>query len=265
MALLKSFDFPCVNVDFIYGIPGQTVGSLMDSLRDILAFEPEEIFLYPLYVKHGAKMEKKLGDGMVLDTDMALKQYRETSSFLRAEGYCQDSMRRFVRRQDMAVREFSDCGFGTSLALGCGGRSYLGNLHFCTPYVITRKDCMSQLEAFESRVDFDDISHGIFLSEEEEKRRYVIRHLLIAPGLDLQRYERGFGSSVLEDFPLLLQWMRQGWVKSDSYLCLTDEGLALSDYLGTQLMSDEVRLKITEWEAVHDRKNDSVPGKSEIM
>lgn len=265
LALLKSFDFPCVNVDLIYGIPGQTVDSLMRSLEDILSFEPEEIFLYPLYVKHGAKMEKSMGDGMVLDADMALIQYREASSFLRAQGYCQDSMRRFVRRRDMAVREFSDCGFGTSLALGCGGRSYLGNLHFCTPYAITRKDCMSQIEAFESTVDFDNIAHGIFLSEEEEKRRYVIRHLLIAPGLDLQRYGREFGSSVLEDFPLILQWMRQGWVKRDSYLCLTDEGLALSDYLGPQLMSDEVSLKIREWEAVHDRKNDSVPGKSEIM
>ena len=54
LALLKSFGFPCINVDFIYGIPGQTIESLLTSLTEALAFEPDEIFLYPLYLKHGA-------------------------------------------------------------------------------------------------------------------------------------------------------------------------------------------------------------------
>ena len=29
----KTYDFPCVNVDFIYGIPGQTAASLLESLK----------------------------------------------------------------------------------------------------------------------------------------------------------------------------------------------------------------------------------------
>ena len=44
LCLLKEMDFPCLNLDFIYGIPGQTEASFMDSLKEALTFEPDELF-----------------------------------------------------------------------------------------------------------------------------------------------------------------------------------------------------------------------------
>ena len=103
LELLLSFGFACVNVDFIYGIPGQQTRSLLESLKKAVSFGPQEIFLYPLYIKHGAGLEKKLGAGMVLEPENAYSQYREASSFLRSEGYRQDSMRRFVRCREKCL------------------------------------------------------------------------------------------------------------------------------------------------------------------
>ncbi len=108
--LVKDMGFSCVNTDFIYGIPGQTTESLLDSLKEALLFEPDEIFLYPLYVKHGAGLEY---EGVVPDGEQAYIQYRHASRFLKSEGWRQDSMRRFVRQAK--EREYQSCGFGTSL------------------------------------------------------------------------------------------------------------------------------------------------------
>ena len=323
LELLLSFGFACVNVDFIYGIPGQQTRSLLESLKKAVSFGPQEIFLYPLYIKHGAGLEKKLGAGMVLEPENAYSQYREASSFLRSEGYRQDSMRRFVRCREKCLgggasvgrqsgsadgsvfsdrctgsgalaercadgsvfsdnctgsralaercaksgsddRTFSECGFGSSLALGCGGRSYVGDLHFCTPYAITRQDCLKELRAYENTRDFTAVTHGIILSSEEQRRRYVIRHLLIRPGLDTNRYRKHFGSDALEDFPLLSEWIGKGYLayekKEADWLSLTDAGLGLSDYLGPQLMSRQIREKMTEWEAAHGQTNHPLPG-----
>jgi len=283
LELLLSFGFDCVNTDFIYGIPGQTIRSLLESLEKAVSLCPQEIFLYPLYVKHGAGLERELRDGMVLEPEKAFEQYREASSFLKSEGFRQDSMRRFIRRKSEHLRPFSECGFGTSLALGCGGRSYVGNLHFCTPYAITRQDCMRELYAYENTQDFTVVTHGIALSQEEQKRRYVIRHLLIRPGLDIGRYREHFGTEILEDFPLLSEWIGEGYLarqctpdevgircgsglrdaccdpaqrKAESgWLVLTDDGLALSDYLGPQLISREISEKMAEWETMHGQTN----------
>lgn len=268
LELIKTCDFPCVNVDFIYGIPGQTEISLLDSLKEALRFEPEEIFLYPLYVKHGARMER---EGVVLEPEAAFAQYQAARAFLCAEGYRQDSMRRFVRQQ--TARVFSECGFGTSIGLGCGGRSYLGNLHFCSPYAITRSACIDRLRDYMCTKDFMEITHGILLSEEEQKRRYLIRHLLIRPGLDKNRYQKLFGKDVLEEFPVLFEWMEQGFVElqkaekqgdfgEQMYFTLTDVGLGLSDYLGPKLISTEVNRAMCEWEAIHGQTHDFVSRKS---
>ncbi len=263
LELLAWMDFPCVNVDLIYGIPGQTVDSLIGSIQEALRFGPDEIFLYPLYVKHGAGLA---GEGMSPDWQYAYRQYKEASGFLRSSGFRQDSMRRFVRKRDR--REFSECGFGTSLALGCGGRSYLGRLHFCTPYAITQKTCLAQLEEFERTADFSVVSHGILLTDEEMRRRYVIRHLLIRPGIELRRYEEHFNASVYNDFPVLKDWMRQGFLQEEKqegadkkYLALTEWGMGFSDYLGPMLISDKVREKMKEWDEIHEPFGDPVSGK----
>ncbi len=294
LELLRHVDFPCINVDFIYGIPGQTVDSLLYSLHEALTFQPDELFLYPLYVKHGAGL---IQDGVIPDWQLASRQYREASQFLKASGFRQDSMRRFVRvfgEDRKKSREFSECGFGTSLALGCGGRSYMGNLHFCTPYAITQEGCLEQLRSFENTIDFSRITHGIFLSREEMKRRYVIRHLLIRPGIGLKQYEKYFGTSVYEDFPVLEKWKNEGilqvgqksgaerldnkgWEKGEEiidhtkqdkeeeFLTLTDMGMGLSDYLGPVLVSDPVFAKMKEWEKIYESVDGVVSGKSEKL
>ena len=271
LALLKEFEFTCVNVDFIYGIPGQTVETLLDSLREALQFAPEELFLYPLYVKHGVGLEQ---EGVVLNPEAAYEMYLAASIYLRKEGFRQDSMRRFVRQRRGSAqkdgitqtdtkggdklgdgrnaRNFSECGFGTSLALGCGGRSYLGNLHFCTPYAVDRRNCLIRLEEYENEKDYTRITNGILLSEDEIRRRYVIRHLLIRPGIDLQMYEKHFGSDIMKDFPLLSDWMKQGFIEwqehgQETMLALTESGIGLSDYLGPKLISPQIRKKMDEW------------------
>ncbi len=263
--LLKGYGLPCINVDLIYGIPGQTVDSFLRTLKEALAYEPDELFIYPLYVKHGAGLERQMREGMVLDPGAAFCQYQEGSRFLRAEGFRQVSMRRFVRQ---GGRQVPECGFSTSLALGCGGRSYVGALHFCTPYAITQETCLEQIQRFEERADHTVIDHGIFLSAGEEKRRYVIQHLFIYPGLDLEQYAERFGSSPMEDLPVLERWRREGFLSvreetSRAFLALTESGLGLSDHLGPQLISPEIYEKMERWEVCH--KNDPLQGQSEEL
>ena len=48
---IRNVGFPTLNIDLIYGLPGQTTGSWLESLRAALRFRPEELYLYPLYVR----------------------------------------------------------------------------------------------------------------------------------------------------------------------------------------------------------------------
>lgn len=275
--LLSNMGFECVNFDFIYGLPGQTEESLIRSLEIALSYAPDEIFLYPLYIKHGVRLERE-GRKELLDSDHAYALYRCGSEYLRENGYVQISMRRFVKKslgslsqkngalgkayQGKAYQgkeclgnmlpKFNECGFKSALSLGCGGRSYLGRLHACTPYRTTRRDALKEIERYQRTEDFSFVTNGILLSDDEIKRRYVIKHLLILPGISKQAYRKAFQADLLEDFPIIKDWMDQGWLEEHNsghdYIGLTPEGLGFSDYIGPQLISEEIMKKMKEWE-----------------
>jgi len=174
LVLLKNMQFHTVNVDFIYGIPGQTKQSLLDSLKRAADYEPEEFFVYPLYVKKGTW----LYDHEVRRSKQAVELYHAAVEYLVGRGYRQLSMRRFVRKRETEGEPACiSCGFGNTLSVGCGGRSYLGKLHFCTPYAISQKGCGRILQKYLSKENFLTVDNGILLSEDEQKRRYVMKHL----------------------------------------------------------------------------------------
>ena len=239
LSAIKERNFETVNVDVIYGIPGQTKDTLLRTVKTLLEYEPEEFFVYPLYVKPGTPLWK---EGCVRSKD-AYRQYLFLQGLLSDAGYRQDSMRRFVK--EGRPEEYQSCGFSNTLALGAGGRSYLGNLHFCTPYHVDPDACLQELEAFISKEDLLEITFGIFLDEEEQKRRYIIKHLLYGHGLCLLEYEKYFHKKAEEDFPVLLEFGKAGYaVYRDGFLGLTFLGRSYSDAIGAQLISEKIKRRM---------------------
>ena len=266
---IREMDFKCMNVDLIYGIPGQTMESLQYSLKQALEYSPEEIFIYPLYVKPGTYLYEK-GEKISAYTT---KMYWMIRQILQDEGYEPHSMRRYVRRQKKGNMTRQDstlqeelkasenwktenhlqlpekfCGFGNTISIGCGGRSYVGNLHFCTPYTVKQHQCLENIREYMEREDYLQVLHGFLLSVEEQKRRCVIKHILFGKGINRRDYYKHFLLDVLEDFPILAQWEENGYVvMEDEYITLSDLGFSLSDYLGPQLISEEVRKRTEEY------------------
>lgn len=252
---IKGKGFDCVNVDLIYGIPGQTVDSLTDSLRQALEFEPEELFVYPLYVKPETMLYKK---GVKRSRD-AFAMHRHVRDFLTEAGYQPHSMRRFVKLDhkgsfagngvDAGLQlPESLCGFGNTISVGCGGRSYIGNLHFCTPYAVRQGHCEEIIKDYLEREDYLTVTHGFILPLEEQKRRYVIKHILFGRGINRYDYRKYFSEDAEHTFPALREWEQLGYITmGEEFITLTEEGFALSDYLGPQLISAEVRAKSEEF------------------
>lgn len=246
LEVLKQADFSCLNVDLIYGVPGQTPDTVLESLRQALAYAPEEIFLYPLYIKPGTGLYQRQQQ----QEQSAYQLYCLLRERLLAAGYGQTSMRRFVQGFAETDEPWSGCGFCEhTLSIGCGGRSYIDELHFCTAYGVSPSGCRAILQDYLQKRDHQAITHGYLLSDDERKRRFILKNLLYVQGLPAAAYEAQFGSAPLADYPLLIQWIEAGFAAWDGAgnLRLTQEGLDLSDYLGPQLISQAVKAKMEAW------------------
>ena len=106
------------------------------------------------------------------------------------------------------------------------------------------------MEQYINTENYREITHGYILNEEEQKRRYVIKHVLVRPGICMEEYEKIYGKTVLQDFALLAQWEEQGFAtQHNGYFCLTEQGLGLSDYLGPMLISPKIKEKMQKFYA----------------
>ncbi len=243
MEMIMNVGFSCVNLDLIYGIPGQTEESFISSIEQALAYEPEELFIYPLYIKKDTYLSAKA----VRRPEAAWQMYLSARQYLKERGYVPYSMRRFVRNGETSG--LSGCGFDNTISIGCGGRTYIDELHFCMPYGVRQNQCRKILDQYIKTADHTVIHHGFILSEEEQRRRFVIKNILFQCGLSKVDYRKYFRSEPERDFPELADWIQKGYAYEDGEkIWLTEKGFSLSDYLGPMLISDEVRRKMVHSE-----------------
>ena len=230
--------FPQFNLDLIYGIEGQTVESFMRSLNTALTYRPNELFIYPLYVRPGTRIDVRSTD------DIGYAIYKSARELLVGQGFVQTSMSSFVRRETTET-EFS-CGDEVMLSCGAGGRSYLGNLHYATPYAVRQQAIADEIDHYIRTTDFMTAANGFLLSTEEMQIRFIIKNLMYHRGVDLAEYEKRFGEK--PDRNLFREFTDRGWIEETGRIVrLTEEGMAYSDYIGQAFISPVVRKLMSEY------------------
>ncbi len=232
--------FPAVNLDLIYGLPGQTVQSWLHSMRQAVGWGVEEIYLYPLYVRPLTG----LGNSAKRWDDLRLSCYREGRAALLSEGYEQVSMRFFRKRGTGGEDGWSE---GT-VGLGCGARSYTRGLHHSFEYAVAAGGVKQIIADYLAR-DFDTADYGFALDASEQRRRFVLSAILNASGLDASAYSARFGSEVEHDFPDLRTFEELGLLAHNGTRWTpTALGLERSDVLGPWFFSDPVKRLMAGYE-----------------
>ncbi|AGZ39016.1 coproporphyrinogen III oxidase [Actinoplanes friuliensis DSM 7358] len=242
LGAIRDAAVPILNVDLIYGIDGQTAATWAQSLTAALEWSPEELYLYPLYVRPLTGLGRRAHTRDDWDVQRQ-SLYQQAVETLTAAGYRQESMRQF-RRADVADPDGPDycCQDDGMVGLGCGARSYTTQLHYSFDYAVSVPQVRAVLDDYLSRPagDFAWAEFGFALDDAEQRRRWLLKSLLRAVGVDEAAYLARFGSLPAQDFPQLAELTDRG-LATDGGLRLTAAGLARSDAIGPWLVSGAVR------------------------
>ena len=253
LAEIRAAGVGVLNLDLIYGIEGQTPRSWQASLRRALAWEPEEIFCYPLYVRPLTGLERRAGGrrgvahgrsaGDLAWDERRLAMYRVAVEVLTDAGYRQESMRMFRRCELEPVQAPYCCQDDGMVGLGCGARSYTSRLHYSHDYAVELRHVRGVLGAYLDADDLGVARYGFRLDGDEQRRRWLSRTLLVVDGVDLAAYAARFdGAAPQDDYPQLAELVERGWAEgSPERFRLTAEGLARADAIGPWLASPRVR------------------------
>lgn len=244
--MIKTSAFPVFNIDLIYGNDGQDAQRWQSSLNRALEWHPEELYLYPLYIRKLTNLDRSGKRPGEHRRDL----YRQARDFLLAAGYRQISMR-FFRRADVKRTTDYCCQEDGMIGLGPGARSYTQSLHYSTEYAVGQPTVKTIIEKFNARdlASYGFADYGVHLDKSEQKIRYVIKSLLRAEGICHQDYNSHFNSRILDDVPQLAELFELDLAtERNGHLQLNDEGLAWSDTIGPWLYSNIVTTRMNAYE-----------------
>ncbi len=217
--------FENISADLMYGIPEQTLESLMHSAEFLCDLSPEHISAYGLSIEEGTYFYKHRHSLSLADDDMQAEMYSRLCSALSAQGYERYEISNFARHgfesrhNTRYWRTLPYLGFGVAAHSYFEGERY-GNSRDIDAFLRGEDICCEQ-----EAIDGD-----------EHRREYVMLGLRLACGIDSAEYTQCFKRDFFEDFDIS-KFVRDGFMTSEGgRVAFTERGFLVSNAILSELL-----------------------------
>ncbi len=112
---------PALSVDLMFGLPGQTLKSLRETLDFVLALSPEHLSLYGLQVEDRTVFSKR---GVSEDPDLGREMFELAMATLATAGLAQYEISNYAKPGHRSVHNINYWMRGDYIGLGCSAASY---------------------------------------------------------------------------------------------------------------------------------------------
>jgi len=147
MALARRAGFANLNLDLIYGVPGQSMATWQHSLNVALTMNPDHLSLYSLGIEDGTPMQRWIEQGAVPapDPDLAADMIEWATEHLAAQGFAQYEISNWSRPGFESRHNLHYWRNLPYLGLGAGAHGYAARTRYST--VLRPADYIARIEA----------------------------------------------------------------------------------------------------------------------
>lgn len=218
-----------INIDLIFGIPGQTLKDFHEDLLKALETAPSHFSLYGLTVEEGTPFFRDQADGKLVlpDEETFVSMMELGAETLTEQGFIHYEISNFARPGFESIHNLCYWNGGDYLGIGAGAHSFIradsprrwGNFTEPARY-------MERLERGESARSWEER-----LSEHEARFEFFFMGLRKLEGVLIDDYRRLFGRSLVEDYedviePLIFSGLI---AQDDEKVQLTWKGILVAD------------------------------------
>jgi len=99
--IARNLGFDNINVDLMFGLPGQTLAQWLETLENVTKLNPEHLSCYSLIVEEGTDFYKKFEQGKLNlpDEELERTMYAKTIEYLEKKEYIQYEISNFTKNQ----------------------------------------------------------------------------------------------------------------------------------------------------------------------
>lgn len=215
-----SSGFENINIDLMFGIPGQTVESFGNTLEAVTVLKPQHISAYSLIIEEGtpfydmelslpSEEEEREMYNMILHNNKGYVRY-EISNFALSGFECRHNLKYWR--------------FEPFLGFGLNASSFYNRERYVN---------FSDFESYISAVSRGEkpISGMERESEEELIKDYIITSMRLSEGLSFEKFQKEFGISFFEKYGKITEeFIKGGFLKkTEKEVAFTDKGFEVSN------------------------------------
>lgn len=234
LAMARKAGILNINLDLIYGLPGQTLESWRATVDEALRLEPTHLSCYALTVEEGTRLQVDLHRGCGHEPDPSLQNAMEEEAAvsLGTAGFAQYEISNFSRpgfvcRHNLLYWEGADY-----LGLGPSAQSYLDGCRFGN--VADLRTYHQALDA--GRLPLLETEH---LSAEQQRRERIVFGLRLTHGIDMEtiRFRHEGGPEDRQWSDTVARLVQEGLLEQDSgRMRLTALGRRYADSIAVALL-----------------------------
>lgn len=234
VSMLRAAGVENLNLDLMFGLPGQTLEDWRQTLEAALALRPEHLSCYGLQVEEDTPLHARIqcGEGLPLpDEETERAMYDETLRRLAQAGLEQYEVSNFARPGKQCIQNRTYWTRGEYLGIGCAAHSMMGEQRFGNP-----RDLAMYLAAI--RQGEDPTAERTVLGEAEARFETLMLGLRLTRGVSIEEFVQRFGVSPEAVWGDRLRSLKkEGLLEvAEGYLRLTRRGFDVQNYVLVALM-----------------------------
>ena len=236
VASLRHAGIDNISIDLIYGLPGQTLETWAESVRQAVDLRPQHISAYGLTYEPGTRLwqQRECGEVVEASEDQYLDMYRVLVGLLQVAGYEHYEISNFALPGYRSRHNSSYWNETPYLGLGAAAHSYDGTMRRSNP-----ADLCGYIRRITSGQPACQVEDLAWWERYDER---VMLGLRTADGVDAHRLRSDFGDKAWAHF--VSEARRH--IDAGNMICtddgryiLTSEGIVLSDSVMRDLMWDD--------------------------
>ena len=190
--MARETGFHNVNVDLMFGIPGQTRDGWEKSLRIVAALNPEHISAYSLIIEEGTPFAAR--NLKLPDEDTEYQMYEDTARILGEYGFEQYEISNYARGGKACIHNIGYWTGVSYLGLGLGAASLMDGCRFTNITSLERYTTASRKPDFPDNIRKDLIK----LTRQEQMEEFMFLGLRLRSGISKAEFAQRFGSPIEE-------------------------------------------------------------------
>ena len=190
--------FDNINIDLIFGFPGQTLETWSKTLDKALELSPDHISFYSLQIEEGTPLYEKFRRDEVeqISDELNRSMYRAAADRLTAAGFDHYEISNAARPGRRCRHNIKYWSMTPYTGLGAAAHSFDGSRRFYNP------DELASYEAsVEQKCSACDMTSGTYIEEcdiHERMTDYIFTGLRLTEGLDLELFKQMFGEDLIK-------------------------------------------------------------------